>query len=552
MAGERFSVTTIWKMLDRLTSPHTRMTRSISKNQNRTRKSIQKTTASLTNMGKTATRALGVAGVAGAAFVLTRALGSGVNKAADFEAALISAGSKFPGIAKRGSVAFIEMEKLASKLGATTQFTATQAAEGFKFLAFAGFDLRQSLIALPQVLDLATVAELGLAEASDIATDTLGAFKLGVEDLTQVNDVFAKVSTSTNTSVAQMFEVIKQAGASANVAGVSFEEMAAAMGLLAQSSVKASQAGTILKNVYTQLSVEKNVKTLRAMGVEVENQAGALKPLPDILEELDRALTSGRIGNRARLGIINQIFGLRGQTGIGILLDQSEALRNFTKDLENSRGTAAKLAKAMRVGLRFELLSLTSAWEAFTNKIVLANGGGLELMLQSITGLTRALGTVNPGVLKFAGGLAAILAVGLVVAAVVGLIAFALSAIAGSTAAVVAGVVVVITSLVALFVGWFNKIIASFDRFESPFQSFQDFFGLERADANMRLPLGEAFGSSGNFEPIQGPQLPPGFNVGGEIVIRNESDATVTAESERDSIAGLILMNTGSFGFGTP
>lgn len=521
----------------------------MNRNQNRTRKAIQKTTASLTTMGKTATRALGVAGAAGATFILTRAIGAGVSRAADFEAALISAGTKFPVMAKRGSAAFIEMEGLAAKLGATTQFTATQAAEGFKFLAFAGFDLGQSLEALPKILDLATVGELGLAEASDIATDTLGAFGLEVKDLSRVNDVFAKTVTSTNTSVSAMFEVIKQAGPSAKVAGVSFENFAATTGLLANASVKASQAGTIMKNVYTKLSEQKNVVALRKMGIEVENQAGALRPLPAILGDLDTALTSGRIGSRARLGILNELFGLRGQTGIAILLDQSEALQNFTKGLENSRGTAAQLAKEMRVGLRFELLSLTSAWEAFTNKTVLANGSALEVTLQNVTGLTRAIGGVNPQVLKFAGGLAAILAVALAVAAVVGLIAFALTAIAGSAAATVAGAMVLIFALVGLFVNWFNRVMAPVHAaIEGPLAAFSDFFGHERRPGAGSQLFPPAFPSSETSAPIEGPALPPGFNVGGEIIIRNESDATVTTESREDSVAGLILMNTGAFG----
>ncbi|MEI3506556.1 MAG: phage tail tape measure protein [Anaerotignum faecicola] len=155
-----------------------------------------------------------------------------------------------------GSEAYETLATAAKNAGATTKFTATQAAEALNYLALAGYDAGTSAEVLPSVLNLAAAGGLDLAYASDLTTDAMAA--LGIEasadNLTQFGDQMARASSKANYSVAQLGEAILTVGGTAkNLAGGTVE-LNTALGVLANRGIKGAEGGTALRNMILSLS----------------------------------------------------------------------------------------------------------------------------------------------------------------------------------------------------------------------------------------------------------------------------------------------------------
>lgn len=150
-----------------------------------------------------------------------------------------------------------EMEQLtqrAKELGAATKFTASEAAEAMNYMAMAGWDAEQMLGGIDGVIGLAAASGENLGQVSDIVTDALTAFGLAAEDAGHFSDVLAAASAASNTNVAMMGETFKYAAPLAGALGFSIEEVSEAVGLMANSGIKSSQAGTTLRTFFTALS----------------------------------------------------------------------------------------------------------------------------------------------------------------------------------------------------------------------------------------------------------------------------------------------------------
>ena len=150
-----------------------------------------------------------------------------------------------------------ELEKLrdtAKEMGATTQYTATEAGQGLEYMALAGWDSEQMVKGLPAVLNLAAAASMDLGTASDIVTDDLTAFGMAAEDAAHFSDVLAATSTSSNTDVEQMGEAFKYVASTAGALGYSVEDTSIAVGLMANAGIKGSQAGTSLRTALSNMA----------------------------------------------------------------------------------------------------------------------------------------------------------------------------------------------------------------------------------------------------------------------------------------------------------
>ena len=149
-----------------------------------------------------------------------------------------------------------EMAALAEEakdLGATTKFTAKEAGDAMGYMAMAGWDASDMLQGMDGVLQLAAASGEDLAMVSDIVTDSLSAFGLTAKDTAHFSDVLAAAATSSNTNVAIMGETFKMSASVAGALGYSIEDVAVAMGLMANSGVKGSIAGTALRNTFNGL-----------------------------------------------------------------------------------------------------------------------------------------------------------------------------------------------------------------------------------------------------------------------------------------------------------
>jgi TP901 family phage tail tape measure protein len=312
MAG-RFSVETIFKAVDKLTAPVSRMqnsigkfTRSASDGLGRLNRIFSKVSDGIKKVGRN--MLIGAAVIGGA---MTSVVATG----AQFEQSIVNASAKFPEGIKRGTDAFKALEDAARKTGSTTEFTASQSAEALNFLAMAGFNAENAIAALPGVVDLATASSLDLGTATDIASDYLGAFNLMTKDsqqlgrnLQRVNDVIAKTATSANTSVTDLFEAIKDGGPVATTAGASLETFASLAGTLANAGIKGSRAGTTLKNTFLSIAAPSTsaAKILKRLSVSTQDADGNMLDIVETLDSLNKALDG--LGTGARAALLEGIF----------------------------------------------------------------------------------------------------------------------------------------------------------------------------------------------------------------------------------------------------
>jgi TP901 family phage tail tape measure protein len=395
MAG-RFSVETIFKAVDKLTAPVSRMqnsigkfTRSASDGLGRLNRRFSKVSDGIKKVGRN--MLIGAAVIGGA---MTSVVATG----AQFEQSIVNASAKFPEGIKRGTAAFQALENAARKTGSTTEFTASQSAEALNFLAMAGFSAENSIAALPGVVDLATASALDLGTATDIASDSLGAFNLMTKDsqqlgrnLQRVNDVIAKTATSANTSVTDLFEAIKDGGPVATTAGASLETFAALAGTLANAGIKGSRAGTTLKNTFLSIAAPSNsaAKILKRLGVQTQDADGNMLDIVETLDSLNKALDG--LGTAERSAILEGIFGKIPIAGVNVLLAAgTDQLNDYRRALEGAGGASAAMAEVMRDTLQGRLNSLKSAVEGVSISLFSMTNGPLVDAIEKTTEFVRA------------------------------------------------------------------------------------------------------------------------------------------------------------------
>ena len=271
-----------------------------------------------------------------------------------------------------------ELTAIAKDLGATTSFSAAQAAEGLGFLAQAGFDATEAGRALPGVLQLAAAGGIQLAEAADIATNVLAGYGLEVDQLARVNDVLAKASSSANTDVLQLGQAFKFAGPVASSAGVSFETSGAAMALMGNAGIQAEMAGTALRGAITKLVNPSGeaAAAIAELEISVTDATGRLLPFDQIIEQLEP--------HADKTGKIMKIFGQRAGPAMSALISQgADALREMTTALEQSGGTAQEIADK-------KLAGLTGAWtklKSATEGVLIEIGDRLRPVLERLAAI---------------------------------------------------------------------------------------------------------------------------------------------------------------------
>jgi TP901 family phage tail tape measure protein len=403
MSG-RYSVEAVFRAVDRITAPVSRiqnrvgqLTRSMRRGFDRVNRTMDRVAGGIRRGAVVAAAAIGSIGVA-----MFNVLGTG----ATFEQTMVNAATKFPGAIRKGTAAFKELEDAALKTGATTEFTATQAAQALDFLAMARFGPKAAIAALPGVVDLATTSSIGLARATDIASDSLGAYGLMTDDvgqlginLSRVNDVLATTATSSNTTITQLFESMKKAAPLATLAGSNIETVSALIGSMADAGTKSEKAGTAVTNMFLNLSApaSKARKVLKALDVEVEvlsgKMKGNLRDIPDIIEDLDKGMRSRGVGGRQRLEILESIFGREGLAGVAVVVSKgADALREYREQLRNSGGSSTEMASVMRDTVQGNLNALRSAIEAVKISIFNLNKGPLSDVIVKTTEWVRTMG----------------------------------------------------------------------------------------------------------------------------------------------------------------
>lgn len=319
-----------------------------------------------------------------------------------FDDAIISAAAKFKDVnplVEEGRQKIDALRMAARRTGADTEFSAGKAAEGLDFLAMAGFNAQQAMAALPGTVDLATNAKIDLARATDIVSDSLGAFGLMTTDsaqltknLTRVNDVSALTMARTNTSLEDLFEAAKKGAPTFTAAQQPIETFNALIGIMASNSVKGEEAGTQLRNVILQLAspTKEAQKVLDSLGVTVADKNNNFRDVVDILGDFEQGLKA--VGTQERAAALSTVFGKRAITGINILLQEGvENVRAFRGELENSGGAAERMAKFMRSALGPQLKAVSSAFIEL----------GLDVLMRFRGDIVAGLEAVRSGIKNF-------------------------------------------------------------------------------------------------------------------------------------------------------
>jgi TP901 family phage tail tape measure protein len=326
--------------------------------------------------------------------------------------------------------AMAKLREEAKRLGSTTQFTASQAAEGMSYLGMAGFTTEQILAGIGPVLNVAAAGMMDLGRAADIVSDATTAFGLSAEETARVADVMAKTATSSNTTIEQMGEAFVYAAAQGKSAGQTIEGVSAALGILGNSGLKASIAGTGVQGIFKRLIEPDAIAALNAMGVAFADAQGNIRPLTALMADLQTA--TSRMTQLKKLQTFESLFGLHAKSAI-ILADNADQLGEMTDKLYGAEGAAAAMAKEMNNNLMGSFKGLASAAES----IVIAIG-------EAIAGPARAV--MDFGAMVLRAGTAILDAnrpIVAIIGKVAGVVAIAAAAFAGIGVAIMAASAVV-------------------------------------------------------------------------------------------------------------
>lgn len=256
------------------------------------------------------------------------------------------------------------LKNQAIELGAETAFSAQEAATGMENLASAGFSVTEITKAMPGMLDLAASSGEDLATASDIAASTLRGFGLAASDASHVADVLAKNAADTNAAVADTGEAMKYIAPLAQAAGISFEETAAAIGIMADNGIKGGQAGTTLRGAISRLSkpTEDMLLVMEELGLEFYDSEGKMKSLADQSKMLKTATKD--MTDEQRNQAVVTLYGQEALSGMLALMNSEEGrLESLTKSYEACDGAAAEMATTMQDNLKSKVEELGGSLE---------------------------------------------------------------------------------------------------------------------------------------------------------------------------------------------
>jgi TP901 family phage tail tape measure protein len=279
---------------------------------------------------------------------------------------------------------FQRLGDAAKRLGETTVFSASQAAEAMSYFALAGYDVDKILGAIGPTLNLAAAGQLGMAQSADIVAKIMSGMGVPVTQVAHAVDVLTKAMTTANTDLPQLGDAMKYVGPIAKTAGVAFEEIVAAIQLLSNAGIQGEMAGTTLRGAILSLTSpsEQARKEMAALGVQVTDSAGNVRSLADIIGQFETALAG--MGSGTRLDILGRIFDTRQAAGVAELLNQgSGALAQRTAALAGSAGTAARIAATQLDTLKGSATLLLSVLEG----VAIAVGEALVGPLRSLSAI---------------------------------------------------------------------------------------------------------------------------------------------------------------------
>ena len=287
--------------------------------------------------------------IAGTATALSGVSAAAIKVGSDFEAQM----SRVEAISGATGDEFEQLRQQAIQLGSDTAFSASQAAEGMENLAAAGFATNEIMDAMPGMLDLAAASGEDLASSASIAASALRGFGLEASDTGHVADVLAENANRTNSSVAETGEAMKYVAPLARAAGISMEETAAAIGIMANAGIQGSQAGTTLRGALSRLSkpTDDMQQAMDKLGISFYDSEGKMRSLSDQVGML-RSAMSGMTDEQKNNYLVT-LYGQEALSGMLALINEgSDSLSSLTSVYETCDGAAQTAATTMQDNLK--------------------------------------------------------------------------------------------------------------------------------------------------------------------------------------------------------
>lgn len=325
---------------------------------------------------------------------LTAIGGLAVKLGADFRSGL----SEVQAISGATAEDMMKLEESARSLGSTTKFSAKQVTEGFSYMSMSGWDVQQSLDGIDGVLNLAAASGENLGRVSDIMTNSISSFGDEAKDAGRYADVLAAAASNANTDVSGLGEAFKMVGPVAGALGYSLEDTSVALGLMANSGIQGSQAGTALRSALTNLvSPTKAMKDeMKKLGINVKDSNGEMKPLDTLLGDLRGSF--GKLTDAEKASSAATIFGKEAMSGMLAVVNAGDAdFNKLTKAIANSEGVAEEMSKTMQNNLAGQFTNLKSSLEELAIKISDALEPAMKGIINAVQGLVNRLNGLSKG-----------------------------------------------------------------------------------------------------------------------------------------------------------
>lgn len=385
--ASRFTIEAVFKALDQFSAPVAKMQGNLQRFTKAASAGMSKVNATNDKIAgglKTAAIAASVAGIAGGA-----ALFEIGKTGAEFDQAMANVGAV--SLMTRGQVS--DLEKEARRLGSTTKFSATQVAEGMELMGKAGFTNAEIIQTMPGVLAAAAAEGMDLAEAASHVSNVLKGMGLATSETSRVADVLTLASARTNSSISSLAESMKNVAPVARQFKVPFEDTVAAVALLQDVGIDASEAGTATATMLTKLAKpsKEAAAQMQALGIKFQDAKGNMLPFAQVLGQFDKASKKAG-GNMKVAAFFAELVGLRGQKAALNLKDlfASGKVGDLVKELQGADGSAEKMAALRMDSFTGDITRLGQSVDALKIDLFDMNTGALRGVVRGVTEWTNA------------------------------------------------------------------------------------------------------------------------------------------------------------------
>lgn len=317
-----------------------------------------------------------------------------VQTGAEFDAAM----SKVESISGATGKELDKLREKAKEMGEATKFTATEAAEAFNYMAMAGWETEQMLDGIEGIMNLAAASGEDFATTSDIVTDALTALGYAAGDAGQLADVMAAASANANTNVSLMGSTFQYVAPIAGTLGYSMEDLSVAIGLMANSGIKGTKAGTALRSMFTRLAAlpKAAAEEMGRLGISITDASGKAKPLMKTIGELRNKFKG--LSKEQQTAAAKNIAGTTAMSGFLSIVNASEKdLKKLTKAVKNSSGAAIEMSEIALDNLSGDLTLLDSQLEGVKINLTEKLTPSLRKAISKISEFVKAIDWDNIG-----------------------------------------------------------------------------------------------------------------------------------------------------------